>query len=134
MFGSDLLVAPLIEESDSRKVYLPPGSWIDYQSGKVYAGAQWHQITAGQIPVIALVKDHSVIPHIGIAQSTSQMDWKNIELRVFSTDRAPAAGLFSLPDGNPQSLNLTGSQTGYALAADPLRNQVKWRITRFGGN
>jgi alpha-D-xyloside xylohydrolase len=134
MFGSDLLVAPLIEDGDTRKVYLPPGSWIDYQTGKAYTGAQWHQITAGQVPVIALVKDHSVIPHIGIAQSTSQMDWKNIELRVFSTDRATAAGLFALPDGGPQRLNLTGSQSGYTLAADPLRNQVKWRITRFGGN
>ena len=134
MFGSDLLVAPLIEDGDTRKVYLPPGSWIDYQSGKVYAGGQWHQITAGQVPVIALVKDHSVIPHIAIAQSTSQMDWKNIELRVFSTDRSAAAGLFALPDGDPQKLNLIGSTTGYALASDPMSNQVKWRITRFGGN
>ena len=116
MFGSDLLVAPLIEDGDTRKVYLPPGSWIDYQSGKVYAGGQWHQITAGQVPVIALVKDHSVIPHIAIAQSTAQMDWKNIELRVFSTDRSAVAGLFALPDGGLQKLNLTGSQTGYALA------------------
>lgn len=134
MFGSDLLVAPLMEDSDTRKVYLPPGKWIDYQSGKVYAGAQWHQITAGQVPVIALVKDHSVIPHIRIAQSTSQMDWKDIELRVFSTDRAAVTGLFALPDGNPQRFNLTGSQSGYVLANDPLRNQVKWRITSFGGN
>jgi alpha-D-xyloside xylohydrolase len=134
MFGSNLLVAPLIEDSDTRKVYLPPGSWIDYQSGKVYAGGQWHQITAGKVPVIALVKDHSVIPHIAIAQSTSQMDWKNIELRVFSTDRSAATGLFALPDGDLQALNLRGSQTGYTLANDPMRNQVKWRITRFGGN
>ena len=134
MFGSDLLVAPLIEDGDTRKVYLPPGSWIDYQSGKVYAGGLWHQITAGQVPVIALVKDHTVVPHIAIAQSTSQMDWKNIELRVFSTDRSAAAGLFALPDGDPQRLNLTGSPTGYTLASDPWSNQVKWKITRFGGN
>ena len=36
MFGSNLLVAPLFESSDTRKVYLPPGAWIDYQSGEVY--------------------------------------------------------------------------------------------------
>ena len=35
MFGSDLLVAPLFDEKPSRRVYLPPGDWIDYQSGKV---------------------------------------------------------------------------------------------------
>ena len=48
MFGSALLVAPLFEAGDSRKVYLPPGTWIDYQTGKVYPGGQWHQIAAGQ--------------------------------------------------------------------------------------
>ena len=132
MFGSDLLVAPLIEEGNSRKVYLPPGSWIDYQSGKVYGGAQWHQLSAGQIPVILLVKDHAVIPHIGVAQSTSEMNWKNIELRVFSTDQSAASALFALPQENPQTLRLTGSQRGFALQNDPLPDQVKWRITRFG--
>ena len=132
MFGSDLLVAPLIEEGDSRKVYLPPGSWIDYQSGKVYSGARWHQLTAGPIPVILLVKDHAVIPHIGLAQSTSEMNWNDVELRVFSTDQSAATGLFALPQGNLQTLRLMGSQSGFALQNGPLQGQVKWRITRFG--
>src|SRR5215212_3143040 len=131
MFGSNLLVAPLMESSESRRVYLPPGSWIDYQTGKVYRGGQWQQITAGQIPVVLLVKDRSVIPHIAVAQSTSEIDWKNVELRVFSTDDAAASGRFALPQGGVQSLNLTGSASGYALQADPLRGQVKWQVTRF---
>jgi len=46
LFGSDILVAPLMESGVSaRDVYLPPGQWIDYQSGKVYAGG-WHNIAA----------------------------------------------------------------------------------------
>jgi alpha-D-xyloside xylohydrolase len=93
MFGSDLLVAPMIEEGNSRRVYLPPGSWIDYQTGKVYRGAEWHQISSAQIPVVLLVKDHSVVPHIAVARSTSQMNWNEIELRVFSTDTSAATGL-----------------------------------------
>jgi alpha-D-xyloside xylohydrolase len=131
MFGSSLLVAPLFESADSRKVYLPPGDWIDYQTGKVYAGAQWHQITAGKIPVVLLVKNHSVIPHVKPAQSTSEIDWKNVELRVFSTDGAPVAGVFALPKGQLQSLDLNNSAGGYALRGDPLRGQVNWQVTRF---
>jgi alpha-D-xyloside xylohydrolase len=130
MFGSDLLVAPLIESSNSRKVYLPPGAWIDYQSGKVFQGAQWHQLTAGQIPVILLVKDHAVIPHARVAQNTAEIDWKNIELRVFSTDTSQATGLFAQPQGNLQTLKLDGSGQGYALKDDPLKGQVKWQIKR----
>jgi alpha-D-xyloside xylohydrolase len=131
MFGSDLLVAPLMEEGDSRKVYLPPGSWIDYQTGKVYSGAAWHQITAGQIPVILLVKNHAVIPHVGIAQNTAEINWNDVELRVFSTDNAQVSGLFSLPQGNLQTLRLDGSQQGFTLKDDPLKGKVKWQIKRF---
>ena len=130
MFGSNLLVAPMFDESPSRKVYLPPGAWIDYQTGKVYQGAQWHQITPGQIPVVLLVKDHSVLPHIKVAQSTSEMDWNNVELRVFSTDDSVVSGLFALPQGDLKRLELNGSTSGFALKTDPLAGKVKWQITR----
>ncbi|MDQ3821019.1 MAG: alpha-xylosidase, partial [Acidobacteriota bacterium] len=132
MFGSSLLVAPLFDEgAQGRNVYLPPGAWIDYQTGKVYSGGQWQQISAGQIPVVLLVKDHSVIPHVSVAQSTSEIDWTNVELRVFSTDNAPVSGLFTLPQGNLQPLTLEAAQGAYTLKNDPLRGKVKWQIKRF---
>ena len=131
MFGADLLVAPLIEEGNSRKVYLPPGSWIDYQTGKVYRGAEWRTISSGQIPVVLLVKDHSVVPHIAVAQSTSQMNWNDIELRVFSTDISAATGLFALPQGNLQTLRLEAARNGFVMKDDPLRGKVKWQVRRF---
>ncbi|HJQ30758.1 MAG TPA: TIM-barrel domain-containing protein [Pyrinomonadaceae bacterium] len=131
MFGSGLLVAPLMESSESRRVYLPPGDWIDYQSGKSYAGGRWQQITAGQIPVVLLVRNHTVIPHVKPAQSTADIDWKTVELRVFSTDNAAASGLFALPDGGVQTLSLSAPEGTYALRDDPLRGQVRWDITHF---
>lgn len=130
MFGSDLLVAPMMQEGTERQVYLPPGSWIDYQTGKTYRGAAWAKISCGQIPVILLVKDNSVIPHIGVAQSTSQMNWNDIELRVFSTGGSQATGLFSLPEGNLQRLRLDAAQRNFVLKEDPLQGKVKWRINR----
>jgi alpha-D-xyloside xylohydrolase len=131
MFGSGLLVAPLMESAESRRVYLPPGEWIDYQTGKSYAGERWQQIAAGPIPVVLLVKDHTVIPHVKPAQSTADIDWKNVELRVFSTDNSAATGLFSTPEGGVQTLNLAGAAGAYALRGDPLRGQVKFQVTRF---
>jgi alpha-D-xyloside xylohydrolase len=130
LLGSDLLVAPLIEEGTERNVYLPPGSWIDYQTGKAYRGAGWHRITAGQVPIVLLVKDHAAIPHARVAQSTSEINWKEIELRVFSTDRAAASGVFALPGGSLQTLRLDGSPSGFVLKDDPLKGQVKWQIKR----
>ncbi|HYX41688.1 MAG TPA: hypothetical protein VE821_08325, partial [Pyrinomonadaceae bacterium] len=129
MFGSDLLVAPLMESGTGRNVYLPLGAWIDYQTGRVYHGAEWQQIEAGRIPVVLLVRDHAVIPHVKPAQSTNDIDWNDVELRVFSTDKVEASGLFTLPQGELQTLRLAAGQQGYALVNDPLAGRVKWRIT-----
>jgi alpha-D-xyloside xylohydrolase len=131
MFGSNLLVAPMFEEGASRPVYLPPGTWIDYQTGKAYQGARWHQIEQGAIPVVLLVKDHSVLPHLKVAQSTAGLDWNNVELRVFSSDNAPVSGWFAMPDGELKAIELSGSASGYALKADPFAGKVKWQITRM---
>ena len=128
MFGSDLLVAPLFASVDRRKVYLPPGEWIDYQSGRVYTGAAWREIAAGQIPIVLLVKNHSVLPHIKVAQSTKEMDWNNVELRVFSTDNAAVKGLFTRPDSSVQTLSLVSRGRNFALSEDPQAGKVKWEI------
>jgi alpha-D-xyloside xylohydrolase len=126
LFGSSLLVAPLFEETTSRRVYVPPGVWIDYQTGRVYEGARWHEMTAGSVPIVLLVKDHTVLPHLAVAQSTSAMNWNDVELRVFSSDRAAATGRFALPAGQVQSLRVENSR----LVSDPLAGKVKWRVVK----
>jgi alpha-D-xyloside xylohydrolase len=128
MFGSDLLVAPLFASSEARKVYLPPGSWIDYQSGRVYEGAKWHEISAGPIPVVLLVKNGTVLPLIKVAQSTKDMDWSNVELRVFSTGGGQVSGLFTTPDSGVQTLSLSPRGRDYVLLKDPQGGKVKWTI------
>ncbi|HEY0458094.1 MAG TPA: TIM-barrel domain-containing protein [Pyrinomonadaceae bacterium] len=130
MFGSDLLVAPLMEESASRKVYLPPGAWIDYQTGRVYEGARWHEITAGEIPVVLLVKNNSVVPLVKPAQSTSEIDWNTVELRVYSTENAPVTTRFALPDDKLQTLELNYSKNKYSLKNDFSKGKINWRLTR----
>jgi len=129
MFGSDLLVAPMFASGEKRKVYLPPGNWIDYQSGRVYEGEKWHEIVAGQIPVVLLVKNHSVLPQLKVAQSTKDMDWDNVELRVFSTDGAPATGLFTRPGGDVQTLSVVRRGRNFVLQQDPQAGKVKWTIS-----
>src|SRR5215212_2088639 len=131
MFGTDILVAPLMEDIPTRDVYLPPGTWIDYQSGKAYQGAGWHRIRAGGLPVVMLVKDGTAIPHIGLAQSTTEMDWREIELVVFSVETSAAEGLLCLPEeGQLHALRLErdGEAGGFVLTEDPLQRRVDWRI------
>lgn len=115
MFGSQLLVAPLLESGSSRTVYLPKGKWIDYQSGKVYEGGyQEISIPTAQevkayaeasgaatvsqpLPCIILVKDGSLIPQVPVAQSTDKINWSKLSWRPFKADAAECVGYLYQP-------------------------------------
>jgi alpha-D-xyloside xylohydrolase len=132
MFGEDILVAPLMEEARNRNVYLPPGSWVDYQRGEAYEGGGWHRITAGEIPVVMLVKQGKAIPRVELAQSTDRIDWSEIELAVFAAGAPVAAGLVCMPeDGELHHVRLKRDGDRFALEDDPLQGKVALRVVRF---
>ena len=96
MFGSQILVAPLLESGNSRTCYLPRGKWIDYQSGKVYVGG-YQTIEVGEIPAVILVRDGSLIPHAPLAQRTDQIQWDKVELKPYKADAKKCQGLLFKP-------------------------------------
>jgi alpha-D-xyloside xylohydrolase len=117
------------ENETGRAVYLPPGTWIDYQTGKAYAGG-WQTIEAGEIPAVILVRDGSVIPHIALAQSTGQMDWSKIELVVYANGATSANGLIFLPgEAETHEVTLARSGDNFKLENDPLKGKVAWQIS-----
>ena len=132
LFGEDILVAPLMEDVSSRNVYLPPGLWTDYQSGKTYEGSCWHHISAGEIPIVMLVKEGAAIPHIQLAQSTDEIDWQEIELVVFGAESSSAEGYVYLPeDDSVHRLRLEREENGYELTEDPLEGRVEWKVSEW---
>ena len=134
MLGSKLLVAPLFEEGDSRNVYLPPGDWIDFQSGQTYLGGKWHTIAAGPVPIVALVRSGSAIPTAKVAQHTSDVDWENLELRVFSNREEPITGHVALPAGKVHDVKVSrGADGKFNLAENPFEGDVHWQVTNATG-
>ncbi len=130
-FGSDILVAPLFENETGRDVYLPPSGWIDYQTGKGYQGG-WHKIDAGKVPAIILVKEGTVIPHIKLAQSTSEMDWTKLELVAYSSGSAKCTGLVCLPSTNElHRISLVKKGSSFVPENDPFGGKVKLTVRMF---
>ncbi|MCF8226046.1 MAG: alpha-xylosidase [Bacteroidales bacterium] len=129
MFGSDMLVAPLFSDELSRDVYLPSGTWIDYQTGTAYNGG-WHHIESGEVPIVALVRAGSVIPHIKLAQSTAFMDWSRITLDVFEDENGNADGLVVIPGGELHSIEVTGTEGKYELKENPFGKTVKFKFKK----
>ena len=99
MFGSQILVAPLLESGNSRTCYLPKGKWIDYQTGKVYEGS-YQTIKVGEIPCVILVRDGSLIPHVPLAQRTDQIQWDKVEWKAYKADAKKCTGLLFKPGDN----------------------------------
>ncbi len=127
MFGSQIFVAPLMESGiNERVVYLPKGKWIDYQDGKVY-NSGWNTIKAGTLPIIMLVRDGSVLPHIKLAQSTSEMDWSKINLKVYCAEKKSAEGLLFLPsDSKTQSIKVNYEQGKPVLSGNVTGTKVSF--------
>ncbi len=128
LFGADLLVAPLLEAETSRQVYLPPGQWIDYQTHQVYSSG-WHVVKAGDIPIVVMVRDGAVIPHISLAQSTAFMDWSKLELAVYAAQASQVTGKVCLPaDKVLHDISLTKHESSFQLDNDPYQEKVTWTI------
>jgi alpha-glucosidase len=87
LFGSDLLVAPVLwEGADTRSVYLPPGDWFDYWTGQRYSGDMTIQIpvTIDSIPMF--VRGGGFIFRQPVVQYTGQMPGNPLHVLI-----APAA-------------------------------------------
>ena len=109
MYGSQILVAPLLESGNSRTVYLPKGKWIDYQTHKVVNGGGYETLSVPQksemvagfsknpIPCIILVRDGSLIPNVPVAQSTTDIDWNKVKWIPFKADAVTCTGYFFKP-------------------------------------
>lgn len=129
LFGSDLLVAPLFQDELDRDVYLPPGQWTDYQSGKTYAGG-WYHIEGGAVPIIVMVREGSVIPHIALAQSTEFMDWSKIELKTYLDKNGHAEGLLVLPGEELNKIAVEEKDGKLVVKSNPFGKKVKLKITQ----
>ena len=61
-FGEEMLVAPVLDASGQRTVYLPPGRWIDFFTGERHEGGGSFSAhyAVDRIPVF--VRDGSIVP------------------------------------------------------------------------
>ena len=90
-------------------------------------------MTAGEIPVIMLVRGGAAIPRVGLAQSTDRIDWAELELAVFGA-KSPAVeaeGLVCFPeDGTLHRLRLKRDSDGFGVEGDPTHDR-KFRVVYF---
>ncbi len=117
-FGSELLVAPILNPADpktglaKRKVWFPAGTWFNFFTGESISGSGWRETTAALEDIPVFAKAGAIIP------LAPKVGWGGIE--------------------NPNEIDLTifpGADNEFALyeddgeTTDYLRGKVA--ITRF---
>ena len=87
MFGDELLVAPVLtEDSTTRQVRLPPGSWYDFWTGTRYEGGRAISVDAPLDRLPLLVKSGSIIPMQQVVQYTDQAPVDPLTFVVYPAD------------------------------------------------
>lgn len=101
LWGSDLLIAPVVEKgTQRRRVYLPKGSWYDWWTGDKFAGERWieREVDLATMPIFA--RAGAIIPLDPVRQFTGQTVEGATTVRVYPG----ANGSFTLYDDDGQSL------------------------------
>ncbi len=62
MFGDSLLVAPVLDETDARLVYLPDDQFFDYWTGELHPGGRWIEVSAPLDVLPLFVKAGAILP------------------------------------------------------------------------
>jgi alpha-glucosidase (family GH31 glycosyl hydrolase) len=67
-FGSELVVAPITEPVNpdsglaTKRVWLPPGEWYNFFTGRHFSGDGWHEITATLEDIPVFAKAGAIVP------------------------------------------------------------------------
>jgi alpha-glucosidase len=83
LFGSDLLVAPVLKEgATERAVYLPKGDWYDYWTGRKFSGGATIQVTVTLENFPLFVRGGAFIFRQPVVQNTGEMPGKPLRVLI----------------------------------------------------
>ena len=85
LFGKELLVAPVMEQSaTSKKIYLPEGEWIDFNyPQRSYQGKHWIDYPVSLETTPLFVKRGSIIPQMPVVQYIGEKKNAPVWFEVF---------------------------------------------------
>lgn len=122
--GTDLLVAPMISESQERDVYLPPGEWVDWWSGDAVEGGRHLRVAPPLEQVPLYVRRDALLPTTNPASHLPDGPWAEITLLSFGggdatcefRDDGCVSTVAARRDGDTLAVTIAGSARVSAIA------------------
>jgi alpha-glucosidase (family GH31 glycosyl hydrolase) len=103
IFGSEFIVAPVVDSSDEATVYLPPGKWVDYFTGTTYEGDRTLTVKYPIDSMPLFVKAGSIIPLQQKMSYSYERPADTLTIQVFG----PQTGNFHLYEDDGLSFDYT---------------------------
>lgn len=100
-FGDEMLIAPVLDASGDRTTYLPPGAWIDFFTGKRYAGGRSYSAHYAVDEMPVFVRDGAIIPEQEPSDYSDAKPLDTLILNVYGS----APGRFELYEDDGRSLD-----------------------------
>jgi alpha-glucosidase (family GH31 glycosyl hydrolase) len=99
LWGSDLLVAPILEKGKTdRKVLFPKGKWIGWWDGKTYSDSALIKADLSSLPLFA--RSGSIIPLTTDLENTEKYTGDTLIVRYFPDVKKQASFTLYEDDGN----------------------------------
>jgi alpha-D-xyloside xylohydrolase len=138
LFGSDFLVAPVIDEGTQRTVYLPAGDWVNYWSGDQIAGGK---VVVADAPVDSIpvwVRAGAVVPKIPEDVMTLVPQKESGSTTVKSLDDRRVYEVIGAGEGNAKITDFEGrvverSGRSLKISGNAARVIVRWRFGTAAG-
>jgi alpha-D-xyloside xylohydrolase len=131
LFGRSLLVAPILDETNRRRVYLPHGRWVDYWSGEVLEGGRWLQVEAPLDTLPLYVRAGAIVPYGPVMQYVDEAPCDPLTVEVYSPE---GDGSYTVHDEDRSDTTITyrrqGSTLSVGVGAAPGRVELVVRGER----
>jgi alpha-glucosidase (family GH31 glycosyl hydrolase) len=136
LLGDEMLVAPVVSPGGEQTVYLPPGRWIDFFSGKHYDGGSSFTAHYAVDETPVFVKDGAIIPEQPPSDYSDARPLDTLLLHLYGTGN----GRFELYEDDGISLaashgeyavtpvNFTNGNGEHHLVIEPVRGSFHGQV------
>jgi len=134
LFGSDLLLAPVLREgATTRGFYLPKGRWVEVATGRTLDGGRGHglPVTLASIPLFA--RAGAFVFRQPVVQHTGEMPGQPLIVEVYTADHGEASqyeddGLsFQYQSGQSMTRRFTQERAGSRATITVSAPDGAWR-------
>jgi len=94
MFGRSLLVAPILDHTNRRRIYIPPGTWVDYWTKEMNLGPQWIEVEASLDMLPIFVKGGAILPYAPLCQYVDEKPVDPLTLEIYAPQTKAKYAIF----------------------------------------